>query len=149
MKKIKKSKPTFETARFHNLTGPESLFRRVKFKFKDVTILRPHGDHYNKRLIERDAPVKSVTKFDINNWRLVNVEVRTDTGKFVNTAWEFEAENKIWRVVIGFESTILTIIQIKGFSNYTGSNIVKNGELYDFVEQVNNELMEAEGKGKL
>jgi hypothetical protein len=31
----------------------------------------------------------------------------------------------------------------------TGSNIVKSGELYDFVERVNYELMEAEGQGKL
>lgn len=144
VKQKKISKTSFQTARFHFCTGPKSLFERVIFKFKDVSFLKPHGSHFNERLIERNAPVSEIVKFNLNSWRLVTVDVRTDTGKFVSTAWEFKANQKFWRVVIGFENTIQTIINIDRFSDYVGPKIVTSGELYDFVDNVNKKLMESE-----
>ena len=142
--KQKKSKPAFETARFHYRTGPKSLFERVRFKFKNVTFLKPNGSHFNERLIERNAPISEVIKFNLNCWRLVSVDVRTDTGKFVSSAWEFEAKGKYWRVVIGFENTIQTVISINSFNSRYSSKIILNGTLYDFVDSINKKLMESE-----
>ena len=140
----KKRKPTFETARFHIKTGPSSLFERINFKLKDVTFLKVHANHFVERMIERDAPIKSLINFDINTWRLVNAEIRTDSGKFVSTAWEIFVNDKYWRVVIGFENTIQTVINIDSYSNHVGIKIITEGKLYDYVKKVNSDLMDAE-----
>ena len=140
----KNRKRTFETARFHIKTGPKSLFERINFKFRDVTYLKVHATHFVERMIERDAPIKSIIKFDANTWRLVNAEIITDSGKFVSTAWEIYINDKYWRVVIGFENTIQTVINIDGYSNHVGVKINTNGELYEYVKKVNKELMDAE-----
>ncbi len=64
---ILQKKPIFVTARFHILIGPSSLFQRINFKLKDITILKGYSTHFIERLIERDAPIKSLIKFDIIN----------------------------------------------------------------------------------
>ncbi|MFZ4102312.1 MAG: hypothetical protein ACOYKR_10170 [Sphingobacterium thalpophilum] len=139
-----KRKPTFETARFHIQTGPGSLFERINFKFKDVSYLKVHATHFIERMIERDAPIKSLIKFEIDTWRLINAEIRTDSGKFVSTAWEIFVNDRYWRVVIGFENTIQTVINIDGYSNSVGSKIITEGNLYDYVRKVNKDLMDSE-----
>lgn len=95
-------------------------------------------------MIERDAPIKSLIKFNINSWRLVNAEIRTDSGKFVSTAWEIFVNDKYWRVVIGFENTIQTVINIDGYNNHTGIKIITEGTLYDYVKKINSDLMDGE-----
>ena len=135
----------FDESRFHKEYGPKSLFDRVEFKMKDVNHLKLHGKHFKQRLEDRKIPeeiLKEIEVFDKNKWNLVTAEVRNDKGKFVNSTWEYKIDNNRYWITIGFNNVVQTII-IKDSSGI--ENIVKNGELYDFVDSVNKELMEEEG----
>ena len=74
-----------------------------------------------------------------NKWKVVTAEVRNDKGKFVNSTWEYEIDSIRYWITVGFNDTVQTII-IKDSSGL--NNIVKDGQLYDFVDKVNKELME-------
>lgn len=132
----------FEKARFHVSTGPESLFDRVRFKMKGKRTLRVHASHLSARANERDAPLAVIAAFDACEWELVTVEVRTDTGKFVNSVWKREIDGQWWWVVIGLGDTIETVIDTN--KRGLGESIVTTGELYELVELVNRDLMIAE-----
>lgn len=71
--------------------------------------------------------------------KVVTAEVRNDKGKFVNSTWEYEIDSIRYWITVGFNDTVQTII-IKDSSGL--NNIVKDGQLYDFVDKVNKELME-------
>lgn len=133
----------FEKARFHVTTGPQSLFDRVRFKMKGKRNLQVHASHLAARAVERDAPLAVIAAFDACEWELVTVEVRADTGKFVNSAWKREIDGQWWWVVIGLGDTIETVIDTDKCG--IGKSIVTTGNLYDLVEKVNRELMRAEG----
>lgn len=133
----------FEKARFHVNTGPQSLFDRVRFKMKGKRTLRSHASHLADRATKRDAPLAEITAFDSREWELATVEVRTDTGKFVNSAWKRKIHGKWWWVVIGFGDTIETVIDTD--KRGLGESIISTGKLYELVERVNRELMIAEG----
>ncbi len=132
----------FEKARFHVSTGPESLFDRVRFKMKVKRTLRVHASHLATRATERNAPLAVIAAFDSCEWELVTVEVRTDTGKFVNSAWKREIDGQWWWVVIGLGDTIETVIDTE--KRGLGESIVTTGNLYELVERVNRDLMIAE-----
>jgi hypothetical protein len=71
----------------------------------------------------------------------MTAEVRTDKGKFVNTAWSVDIDGEEWWVVIGFEATMKTVIRASPGKLGLGDDIVRSGELYDFVARVNTQLM--------
>ena len=77
---------------------------------KGKRTLRVHASHLSTRATERDAPLAVIAAFDACEWELVTVEVRTDTGKFVNSAWKREIDGQWWWVVIGLGDTIETVI---------------------------------------
>ncbi|OFV95853.1 MAG: hypothetical protein A3H28_08955 [Acidobacteria bacterium RIFCSPLOWO2_02_FULL_61_28] len=133
--------PKFTTARFNALTGPPELFERVRFKMQDVRVLKTHARHVQDRGYERDAPFDKLQDFDPDRWRLMTVEVRTDKGKFVNSAWSVDVDGQEWWVVIGFDSTMKTVIRAARGKLALGADIVRSGELYDFVASVNRQLM--------
>jgi hypothetical protein len=133
--------PKFLTARFHVLTGPPELFRRVRFKMQDVRLLKTHARHVQDRSYERDAPLDRLQNFDPSRWRLMTAEVRTDKGKFVNTAWSVEVDGQEWWVVIGFDATMKTVIRAARGKLALGPDVIRTGELYDFVASVNAQLM--------
>lgn len=136
----------YSKARFHIQFGPASLFERVRFKMKDTRKLYLEGTHYKKRLSERDIPPKvleMLLDFDASVWNLKTAEVRTDRGKFVNSTWERVIEGHHYWVTIGMENYVKTIV------DRTTSGMdkcIRSGELFDFVQRVNAELMAAEGK---
>lgn len=132
----------FETARFHILNGPPSLFERVKFKMYGERMLKLHGAHFNERMIGRTIPDEVITKlqkFNEKEWNVVTAEVRCDTGKFVNSTWEIMIENKFYWITIGFGDVIQTIIQKD--SSGLGYEYTREGSLYQFVSEVNGKLM--------
>src|SRR4051794_28408841 len=133
----------FEKARFHVSTGPQSLFDRVRFIMRGKRTLRLHAGHLRERAIDRSAPLDAIAAFDADEWELVTAEVRTDTGKFVNSAWARAIGGRRWWVVIGLHDTVETVIDTD--KRGLGGSIVACGELYDRVERVNRELMAAEG----
>lgn len=133
--------PRFPVARFHISTGPPVLFERVRFKMRDVRALKTHAGHVQARAYERDAPLDRLRDFDPERWRLVTAEVRTDKGKFVNSAWAVDVDGQEWWVVIGFDSTVKTVIRAALGKLALGADIVRSGELYDFVATVNGQLM--------
>lgn len=133
--------PKFPVARFHALTGPPELFERVRFKMRDVRVLKTHARHVEERAYERGAPLDRLQNFDPDRWRLMTAEVRTDKGKFVNTAWSVDVDGQEWWVVIGFDATMKTVIRAAHGKQGLGSDIVRSGVLYDFVASVNCELM--------
>jgi len=105
--------------------------------------LRVHGSHLATRAADRDAPLAVIAAFDACEWQLVTVEVRSDTGKFVNSAWKREINGQWWWVVVGLGDTIETVIDTDKCG--LGEYIVTTGTLYELVERVNRELMIAEG----
>ena len=119
------------------------MFERIQFKMCQPRELKHNADHFHDRTFERDAPVEKFRLFEPHSWRLVTAEVRTDTGKFVTTSWEVDVDGTTWWVVIGLHDTIQTVYPT---NNKTGLNdgIVTNGDLYQFVDTVNRNLMEAE-----
>src|SRR4051794_18035110 len=123
----------FPTARFHILTGPTSLFSRVQFKMNEKRKLHLNSDHFNERRYERDAPVERLDTFDPFTWTVVIAEVRSDTGKFVSTAWEVNVDGVTWWVVIGLNDTIKTIYPTNNRKSGTGSDIIRSGDLYELV----------------
>ena len=133
--------PKFQTARFHVLTGPPELFRRVQFKMQHVRLLKTHPRHVQGRSYERGAPLDRLQNFDPARWSLMTAEVRTDKGKFVNTAWSVDVDGQNWWVVIGFDATMKTVIRAAREKLALGPDIVRSGELYEFVASVNAQLM--------
>lgn len=137
-------------SRFYIDYGPSSLFERVKYKFEGIEELRTHARHFNERLEERKIPeyvINAINTFRTQSWRLVMAEVRNDTGKFINSTWEIEYEGVKYWLVIGFGSTIETIIaKDKGF--HPVNEIIKEGEFFNFVADVNTELMRSDLKKK-
>lgn len=71
----------------------------------------------------------------------MTAEVRTDEGKFVNTAWSVEIDGQKWWVVVGFDATIKTVIRAARGKLAVGPDVIRSGELYDFVASVNAQLM--------
>lgn len=125
----------FETERFHVETGPDSLFERVRSVMDEPRELRIDPDHVKQRSAERDAPIEELKQFDPDQWELKTAEVRTDKGMFVNTAWACKADGRDWWVIIGFEDTVMTVIETD--KNGLGPKIVTEGDLYNRVKQVN------------
>ena len=150
MKNMKQKKWKSDLARFSILYGPTSLFERVKFIMRDVHELCMDGAHFNERLSERDIPEEILTElkhFNMDDWSLKTVEVRKDRGKFYNSTWEKVVNGNRYWVTIGLKDFIMTIINkgsIYGNPESGHTNCVRSGELYDFVENVNRELMEQE-----
>lgn len=139
---MKRQGTRFEKARFHIATGPSSLFERVRFKMQGRRTLQWHAGHLQARASERGAPLSELAAFDPEKWELLMAEVRTDTGKFVNSCWATSAAGKRWLVVIGFNDTVETVIASdkQGLSDV----IVSAGPLYDEVREVNAALMAAD-----
>ena len=94
---------------------------------------------------ERDAPLDTLQNFDPDRWCLMTAEVRTDKGKFVNSAWSVNVDGQDWWVVIGFNQTMKTVIRTARRKLALGADIVRSGELYDFVASVNRQLMLDDG----
>lgn len=137
----KKNGPKFQKARFHVEFGPAVLFERVAFKMRDVRALHTHGGHFNARLSERNIPdaiMQKIESFSSSEWTLKTCEVRTDTGKFVNSTWEFFLNGIRYWLTIGFGDTVETIV-IKESSGT--KDIITSGDLYEFVKKVNTDLM--------
>lgn len=131
----------YDKARFHIAFGPPSLFERVRFKMKDVHKLFLHGTHYRKRVLERNVPpdvLDALLDFDADSWELKTAEVRVDRGKFVNSTWEKVIDGHHYQVTIGMGNYVKTIVD-KTTSGM--DKCVRAGSLYEFVEQVNAELM--------
>lgn len=133
-----------DLVRFHIEFGPESLFERVMFKMKDVHTLHMDGPHFKERMEQRNIPdeiYEKLINFNIDEWTLKTVEVRKDRGKFYNSTWEYIYDNKKYWVSIGLGDLVETIV-VKESSGV--DKCIRSGELFDFVERVNRELMEAE-----
>jgi hypothetical protein len=128
-------------ARFHVLTGPGELSERVCFKMQDVRVLKTHARHVQDRSYERGAPLDRLQNFDSDRWRLITAEMRTDKGKFVNTAWSVDLNGQERWVVIGFDATMKTVIRAKPGKSGLGPDIVRAGQLYEFVANVSAQLM--------
>ena len=137
----------FQKARFHVSTGPTALFERVRFKMRGKRTLKLHAAHLAVRAGERDAPLDVIAAFDSGEWELVTVEARTDTGKFVNSAWVREIDGRRWWVVIGLHDTVETVIETD--KRGLGESTVTAGELFERVERVNHELMTGESSNRL
>lgn len=109
---------------------------------KDVTQLYLDGEHFQKRASERDIPdsvMEHLLNFDINEWKLVTASVRNDRGKFVDSTWELTVDDVRYWITIGLGSFIITIVR-KDCSGV--ENCVRGSEFYNFVEQVNRQLMD-------
>jgi hypothetical protein len=97
--------------------------------------------HFIERCKERELPPEIIQKmqnFNIREWRLVVGEVRVDTGKFVNSTWEYTYGDEKYWLTIGFGNVAETIVKKES----SGKNkIISSGPIYDFVDAVNEKLM--------
>ena len=134
----------FPIARFHKATGPKSLFDRVYSKMANIHHLDLHGEHYNKRAVERNIPkfvLEKINQFDASEWALIMCEVRADKGKFINSTWEIVYNGQSYWITIGFNNLVMTVIK----KNSSGKEeITTDGDLYEFVRRVNSELIASE-----
>lgn len=135
-----------ENQRFHISTGPASLFERVRFKMSGPRTLSMSGHAKKKENVSPEV-LAEVLSFDSSKWELVQASASIDTGKFVKTAWRRKFDQDWWWIVIGYHNTVMTIFKQRS-QGKTGldSTITTSGEVYDLVERVNRELMEAESK---
>ena len=132
--------PKFEEARFHVNSGPPALFARVRQKLAGRRQLRLHAAHLEDRAASRNAPLAEISRFDAEVWQLLTVSVRTDTCRFINSAWWRDIGERRWLVVIGLHDTIQTVYPLEG--DKQGPDIVKAGPLYERVAEVNAALLE-------
>lgn len=134
----------FQKARFHIDSGPKSLFDRIHFIMDSVSSLNLSAKHFVERSKDRILPSEIIQKmqsFNTHEWRLVVGEVRTDTGKFVNSTWEYIFGDEKYWLTIGFGNVAETIV--KKESN--GKNkVVMSGPIYEYVDGINKKLMEKE-----
>ena len=137
----------FETRRFHVLTGPASLFERVRFKvLSDPQTLRP-GGHARSRRVEYGIPSSILESFP-NDWVVMLAEVRVDSGRFVRSTWRKVIGHEAFWLVIGYNPQVVTIYK-SGLGKVAMSEIiVTRGEFYNFVAKINHELMD-EAKVKI
>lgn len=135
--------PKFETRRFHVLSGPPSLFERVRFKvLSDRQILKP-GGHAKSRQVEHSIPAWILESFS-GGWMVILAEVRVDSGKFVKSTWRKVVGREAFWLVIGYNPHVVTIYK-SGLGKVAMSEIiVTEGEFYDFVSKVNRDLMNEE-----
>jgi hypothetical protein len=131
-----------ELVRFHVQDAPPSLVRRVLFKLAGTRPLKIHGAHFAQRLSERGGRVEDVALFSPELWSLVTIEVRRDNGKFVKTAWERVIDDAHWRVVLGFNDTVLTLIRVN--AERPLRPMLPSSRFWSFVECVNADLMAQE-----
>jgi hypothetical protein len=129
----------FDTARFHVNTGPSELFERVRQMLAGRRTLRLHAAHFLERAAERAAPREQLADFDSEAWELLTAEVRTDTAKFVNSAWRRRIDGQMWWVVIGLHDTVQTAYA--GTKEGDGPDVITSGPLFDRVRAVNGELV--------
>ena len=100
---------------------------------------------YREYISERDISPKfldALLDFDAKTWNLQTAEVRTDRGKLVNSTWKKVIDGHHHWITIGIGNYVKTIV------DRTTSGMdkcVRSGDLYDFVERVNAELITAEG----
>ena len=133
----------FQKLRFHIDFGPKELFDRVLFKISNITSVKT-TNHFLERVLRRNIPddiLQNLDHFSINNWKLKTVEVRADTGKFVNSTWEREHEGLKFWITIGFGNVLETIVIKDGEGK---GKAITCGEEYNFVKSVNAKLQEAE-----
>ncbi len=146
----------FERARFHVDTGPVSLFERVRFIMRRVRSVKIDGPHFTMRVKERNIPsevVEMVASFNASDWSVVSAEVRVDKGKFVASSWGREYNGRYYVVVIGLGDIAETIydtdLPCPKFRPGRLKNFLEHrSPFYDFVEKVNQELMNAESESK-
>lgn len=131
----------FEKARFHIDSGPASLFERIHCKMDSATTLNLSAKHFLNRCNERKIPVEIVQKlqnFNVHEWTLVVGEVRVDTGKFVNSTWEYLYRKEKYWLTIGFGNVVETIVKKKSSGK---DKIIESGSIYEFVAAVNEKLL--------
>ena len=134
----------FQTALFHIEYGPDSLFERVQFIMSRVKELKM-TKHFLTRAVERGIPLEvleAVKNFQSIDWKLISCTVRIDTGKFVKSTWKICFHGVEYWLVTGLGDSALTIIP-KG-SGSGKMNTIREGDLYEFVNQVNRFLMDKE-----
>jgi hypothetical protein len=79
--------PRFIEKRFHVISGPPSLFARVRQKMSAVSRLTLGIERFAGRAELRAAPLDAVRDFRVDHCELMTADVRADTGKFVKSAW--------------------------------------------------------------
>ncbi len=104
-----------------------------------------HATHFKLRSGERAAPDSELKNFDPSVWALVSAEVRTDTGKSVNSAWKVNVGGRRWRVIIGLQVTVETAFVVT-HERSLGGTIIRSGLLYRYVDKVNHELLEGDAR---
>ena len=138
----------FKTASFHVEYGPDVLFERVRYVMgKKAGGARP-TKHFMRRAEERGVPravLDAVADFRAAEWDLVSCGARTDKGKFVKSVWKRHFDDGEYWLAIGLAEGAMTVIRKDGGSGKEGA--VRGGELYEFVRQVNQALMDEDLAG--
>jgi len=133
----------YKKVRFHKASGPDSLFRRVHQKMDGHRRLTLPSRQLQKRWTERGIPVGELRVFHSDDWELMRADVRADRGKFVCSSWRRPAGREWLWIEIGMGDH-LEKARFKQGLGAGADNIIVEGELYAFVEDVNQELVDAE-----
>ena len=132
----------YKRARFHAASGPESLFRRVHQKMDGHRSLSLPSRQLQKKWTERGIPVGELKSFQSDDWELMTAEVRADRGKFIASGWRRPCNGSWLWILIGMND----LIEHAAFKQGRGQSddVVSEGELFEYVRDVNEELVESE-----
>ena len=134
-----------QESRFHVDTGPTSLFERVLFKFSDVESLSLQVQNFKKNdtMNTPDEIYDALVCFDRSKLNLIMAETRNDSGKFISSTWSIQTTDGTYWVEIGFNNSIKSIIKPTRKQN---PEVIKSGNMFNFVSEVNDKLMKREIK---
>lgn len=144
---ILKNGEDFNSLRFRADWGPESLFHRIRVKFKNRKLVEfnVHGtERYTERQIDPHI-ISEATNFEPREWELIQAAVSPKTYKFVTTTWERRfGKDRIW-LIIGMYHQIVSIYYKDG-TGYGQDNIInKENPIYQIVDEVNSDLNRQDG----
>ncbi len=132
----------YKRARFHIASGPASLFERVDQKMSGHRLLQLPSRQMQKRWTERGIPVGELRGFHRDDWELMTADVRADRGKFVSSAWRRPHGREWLWIDIGMGDLIERARFKQGIGR--SDEMVCEGELYEYVSDVNEELVNAD-----
>ncbi len=138
------AKPRTEIVRFSVLSGPASLFARIRqvvdhttYSDRNIRMRRRHDwsvvpDPY--RFFSDIAWVPSA-------WNLVGGEVRSDTGRFVRSHWNLYHRDVWYRLVLDGRGRIYTLKPLPNPTAPPFRHVVTSGPLWVHVANVNQDLL--------
>ncbi len=143
---------------FYSEFGPSSLFERVKHVMSGKPKIIIDRPLFRARIRELQVPnevLGEIESFDTTKWLPLAAEVNYNTGEFTSSSWGRKFDSKYYVIIIGLGNVALTVWETHSSSENNNlmqlekkvGRYAKGGPFYEFVKEVNRNLMESEKVG--